>query len=213
MSNSDYRDWDRVYREYPLEELPWELGKPRRNLVDLVESSQIKPGEALDICCGAGTNPIYLAQKGFAVTALDISRKAIEIAKQKTSRARVEIQFVLGNFVTLPFKDAEFNFLLDMGCFHHVTIDDRKPFIQGIYRVLKPADGKYLLICFSDKNGLGWNHFSKEQLVDYFSRQFVFLSVEHFGSVEADGYRRYFYSILMQRRDKPCLEGHLRNIF
>lgn len=205
MTDSDYRDWDRVYREYPLAELPWELGKPRKNLVDLVESGQIKPGKALDICCGAGTNPIYLAQNGFAVTALDISRKAIEYAKEKTRRAQVEIRFVLGNFVTLPFKNTEFNFILDMGCFHHVAIDDREPFIQGLCRVLKPVEGKCLLICFSDKNGPGWNHFSKEQLVDYFSHEFIFLSAEHFGSVEADGYRRYFYSVLMQRRETPCL--------
>jgi len=205
MANSNYRDWDRVYREYPLEELPWELGRPRKNLVDLVESGQIKLGKALDICCGAGTNPIYLAQKGFIVTAIDISRKAIEYAKEKTREAHVKIQFVLGSFVTLPFKDMEFSFVLDMGCFHHVMIDDRKPFIQGVCRVLKPVEGKYLLICFSDKNGPGWNHFSKEQLTDYFSHRFIFLSTEHFHSVEADGYGRYFYSVLMQRREKPCL--------
>ncbi|MGZ9244061.1 MAG: class I SAM-dependent methyltransferase, partial [Candidatus Binatia bacterium] len=30
-------------------------------------------GTALDIACGKGRNAIYLAQRGFAVTALDIS--------------------------------------------------------------------------------------------------------------------------------------------
>jgi len=58
MTNSSYKDWDRVYRKYPLEELPWELGKPRKTLVDLVEGGKIRPGKALDICCGAGTNTV-----------------------------------------------------------------------------------------------------------------------------------------------------------
>jgi 2-polyprenyl-3-methyl-5-hydroxy-6-metoxy-1,4-benzoquinol methylase len=36
----------------------------------------------LDICCGTGTNPIYLAKNGFDVTGIDISLTAIVIAKE-----------------------------------------------------------------------------------------------------------------------------------
>lgn len=200
MANSSYKEWDRVYREYPLEELPWELGHPRRTLVELIEKGRIKPCKALDVCCGAGTNPVYLAEKGFEVTALDISKRALGHAKRKTRQAKVEIEFLLVNFVTLPFADERFEFVFDMGCFHHVTIEDREQFIQGISRVLDSRKGLYLLVCFSDKNGLAWNHFTKEQLVNYFSQEFKFESVEHFGSVEADGYRRFFYAVLMQKR-------------
>jgi len=101
--------------------------------------------------------------------------------------------------VTLPFQDGGFDFVFDMGCFHHVTVEDRERFIQGVYRVLKPTEGLYLLTCFSDKNGYAWNHFKKEQLTQYFSSRFKFLSLKHFGSVEGDGYVRYFYSVLMER--------------
>jgi len=200
MANSSYKDWDRVYREYSLEELPWELGKPRETLVNLVESGRIKPCKALDICCGAGTNTVYLAQRGFDVTAMDISRQAIKYAEQKVGRAKVEMQSVLGNFITLPFKSEEFYFVFDMGCFHHVMVEDRERFIQGLCRVLKPEKGQYLLICFSDRNGPAWNHFSKEQIRKYFSSCFKIQSIEHFGSVESDGFIRFFYAVLMQRR-------------
>ncbi len=203
MANSSYKDWDRVYRDYLLEELPWELGKPRETLVELVESGRIKPCKTLDVCCGAGTNTIYLAKRGFEVTAVEISRQAIRYAKQKTRRAKADIQFVLGSFVTLPFRDEKFCFVFDMGCFHHVTIEDRERFIRGIWRVLKPVRGQYLLTCFSDKNGPAWNHFTKDQLAQYFSSRFKFQSVEHYGSVEADGYVRYFYSVLMRRLKIP----------
>src|SRR3972149_12072790 len=115
MTDSYYKDWDRIYREYPLETWGWELGKPRKTLVDLIESGKIKQGKALDICCGAGTNTVYLAERGFEVSALDISKQAIKFAKQKAGKTKIEIQFVLGNFVTLPFKDEEFNFVLDIG--------------------------------------------------------------------------------------------------
>lgn len=62
---SEYEEWDEIYRKYPLEALPWELGRPRKILVDLVESRRIKRGKTLDLCCGAGSNTVYLAQKGF----------------------------------------------------------------------------------------------------------------------------------------------------
>jgi len=56
--NSDYEKWDRIYRKFSLEALPWELGRPREVLVDLVEKGLIPKGKALDICCGAG-NQFY----------------------------------------------------------------------------------------------------------------------------------------------------------
>jgi ubiquinone/menaquinone biosynthesis C-methylase UbiE len=63
--DSDYEEWDQIYRRYPPEALPWELGRPRKVLVDLVEKGLIKKGKALDICCGAGTNGLYLTKKAF----------------------------------------------------------------------------------------------------------------------------------------------------
>jgi 2-polyprenyl-3-methyl-5-hydroxy-6-metoxy-1,4-benzoquinol methylase len=76
-------EWDQIYRKFPLEELGWELGKPRPILVEFVEKGLIKKGKALDICCGAGTNTVYLAKQGFEVTGIDISQTAIKYAKKK----------------------------------------------------------------------------------------------------------------------------------
>jgi len=200
-----YQDWDRVYREYPLEALPWELGRPREVLVSVIDSGKVKPGKALDICCGAGTNTVYMAQKGFDVTGLDISSQAIEYARRKAREAGVKIRFIVGNALDFPFEDEEFDFVFDMGCFHHIMIEDREKFIKGLCRILKRGRSQYLLVCFSDRNGPAWNHFSKEHLVRYFSGRFKFQSVTHFGSVEADGYTRFFYIVLMRRLMKPCV--------
>jgi ubiquinone/menaquinone biosynthesis C-methylase UbiE len=140
-----------------------------------------------------------MAQNGFDVTAIDISKHALKQAMQKTRKAKVEIKFVLASFVTLPFKDDAFDFIFDLGCFHHVEVEDRPEFIHGIRRVLKP-ESKYMLICFSDRNGPAWNHFTKEQIVRHFSGKFKLIDLDHFGSVEGDGYTRFFYSVLMQPR-------------
>ena len=109
MSSSHEAGWDGIYHRYPLKRLPWELGRPREVLVDLVETQRVKPSYTLDLCCGAGTNPVYLADKGFNVTALDISDRAVEYAIEKANQARVNINFLIGDFVNLPFKKDNFN--------------------------------------------------------------------------------------------------------
>jgi len=196
---SGYEDWDRVYRSYPLEALPWELGRPRQVLVELVEKGIIKKGKALDICCGAGTNTVYLAQKGFEVTGMDISSGAVEYARERAERAQVKIRFLVENFLRLPFRDEEFDLVFDMGCFHHVRVKDRAAFIKGVRRVLKTR-GAYFLVCFSYRNGPAWNHFTKEQITQIFSEYFKINDIKHVSSVEGDGVTRHFYSVLMEKK-------------
>lgn len=42
-------------------------------------AAKLKPGRALDVACGAGRHAIWLAERGWRVTAVDYSRVAIEI--------------------------------------------------------------------------------------------------------------------------------------
>jgi ubiquinone/menaquinone biosynthesis C-methylase UbiE len=198
MSSRHDRGWDRIYHHYRPKWLPWELGKPRGVLVELVDSGRVVPGISLDLCCGAGTNPIYLAKKGFEVTALDISDGAVKYARERAYESEVDINFLVGNFWSLPFRDKEFDFAFDFGCFHHVEVNHRMTFIKGVYRVLRPK-GTYLLVCFSYKNGPSWNHFRKEQILELFRDYFRIEWIKHFSSLEADNVTRYFFEVLMER--------------
>jgi ubiquinone/menaquinone biosynthesis C-methylase UbiE len=200
LMSSNYDEWDQIYRKYPVKAWGWELGKPRPILVEFVEKGLIKKGKALDLCCGAGTNTVYLAKKGFEVTAIDISQRAIKYAKEKAGRANVKINFMIQSFVDLPFPDEEFDFVFDMGCFHHVEIEDRASFIEGVHRVLKKS-GDYLLTCFSYKNGSAWNHFTEKQLISLFSGSFEINEIKHYSSIEGDGVRRYFYTVWMKKKE------------
>lgn len=194
-----YSEWDQYYRVYPLEELGWELGKPRPILVEYLNAGLIPKGRVLDTCCGAGTNPVYLAQNGFEVLGIDISLTAIGLAKQKASKAKVAIGFVNGSFVDLAFADEVFDFVFDMGCFHHVAAEQRDAFIAGVHRVLR-RDGVYMLTCFSYRNGSGWNHFTQQEIVDLFAGLFKIEQVRHYPSLEGDGQIRFFYTVLMRKK-------------
>lgn len=197
MSSHHDVGWDRIYHRHRPECLPWELSEPRKALVELVDSRRVVPGKALDLCCGAGTNPVYLAREGFQVTALDISDKAIEYATEKARKEKVFIHFVISDFLNLPIKSREFDFVFDFGCFHHVEVKDRVTFIKGVQRVLKP-ESTYFMVCFSHMNGPAWNHLTKEQIVELFGDSFDIQRIRHVSSTEGDGITRYFYEVLME---------------
>jgi ubiquinone/menaquinone biosynthesis C-methylase UbiE len=178
--------------------MPWELGKPRKSLVELVETERIKPCKTLDLCCGAGTNPLYLAKQGFDVTAIDISDGAVKLSKKRAHEEKLEINLLVGSFLAVPFEDKMFDFVFDMGCFHHVETQNRTSFIRGVHRVLKPK-GMYFLTCFSGKNGPAWNHFTRRQIIKLFVDRFSIEWIRHVSSLEGDNVKRYFYQALMEK--------------
>lgn len=67
----DHNDWNERYNR---NELIWSA-QPNQFLVD--EVSSLSPGRALDIACGEGRNAVWLAERGWNVTAVDFSDVAI----------------------------------------------------------------------------------------------------------------------------------------
>lgn len=197
MGNQDW--WDEVYSG-PREEIPWDIGVPSEHLIDLVEKKKLKPCQALDICCGTGTEAIYLAKKGFEVSAIDVSKKAIKIAELKAEEAKVNVDFRVGNVLEMPFQDESFDFVNDRGCFHAFAPEYRKWFADEVSRVMK-ARGRYLLRCFSDKEPGDWgpHRISRQEIRNTFSDLFEICSV---GDVELRGRKgsHMGYRCLMKKK-------------
>ncbi len=92
--------WDAPYRG---ERLPgWDVGRPCSHLVRAVEDTTFKPGRAIVLGCGSGTNAIYLASKGFEVTGVDVSPTALAIAAEKARKADVEVDWMVADVSALP---------------------------------------------------------------------------------------------------------------
>ncbi len=188
-------EWDRVYREVPLEEIPWQTEEPPKQLVELIKKKKISVGVVLDICCGAGTHSAFLASKGFKVVGIDISPKAILFAKKKCKKC----VFVVGDSVRLPSKKNVFSFVFDRGCFHHMPDREKPEFVQGLDRILEER-GAYHLNCFSDKDKAFGRGLSREDIVNYFSEKFEIESIEDVTFRETgSGFVRYFYTVFMKK--------------
>jgi methylase of polypeptide subunit release factors len=74
---------------------PWDSGISPPELYDFMKKH--KPGRAIDLGCGSGTNVITLAQAGWQVMGIDFAPQAIRIAKHKIKRANVTAKLLVGD--------------------------------------------------------------------------------------------------------------------
>ncbi len=52
------------------------------------------PGSAIDLACGEGRNALWLAQRGWEVTAVDFSRVAVETGRARADRLGLEVDWI-----------------------------------------------------------------------------------------------------------------------
>jgi SAM-dependent methyltransferase len=143
---------EQIYRDMPLDKIPWNLTEPPPLLVEAVETGKIKPCRAVDLGCGAGNYAVWLAGKGFEVTGIDVSEKAIEHARALADRKGIACLFVAADlFGDMKEFLSAFDFAYDWEVLHHVFPDDRPKYIQNVHDILRP-DGTYLSLCFSEKD-------------------------------------------------------------
>lgn len=64
--------WD---AKYEASQRVWS-GQPNQRLVE--QAADLRPGRALDVGCGEGADAIWLARRGWEVTAVDVSTVALE---------------------------------------------------------------------------------------------------------------------------------------
>src|SRR2546425_10965996 len=113
--------WEDAYKTVP----PWDVGRPQPAFVELVRAGELSKGRVLDVGCGTGENALYLAENGFSVTGVDLSSRAVAVARAKTAEKRLTIDFRAGNVLSLGFKDGLFDSVIDSGLFHTFTDYDR----------------------------------------------------------------------------------------
>lgn len=96
-------EWD---ERYSRSEHIWS-GEPNAALVD--EAAELTPGRALDVGCGEGADAIWLAGRGWQVTALDVSIVALDRALEAATRAGVEIEWLHAGLLDADLEPATFD--------------------------------------------------------------------------------------------------------
>lgn len=118
---------------------------PEKSLVDNIE--YLKDGSVLDIACGDGRNSLFLLEKGFKVTGVDFSSKALERLKRFASRENYTVK-------TMKIDLSELDALSNIGVFDNIIINHyrlSKEVLANIHNYI--SDNGILFVC-----GFGHKH-------------------------------------------------------
>jgi arsenite methyltransferase len=108
---------------------------------ELVRLCHIGPdGYVLDVGCGAGATPSYLAKEvGCRVVAVDLREGMIARARERAEKERVEerVEFRVADARDLPFEDGLFDAVL---CESVATfVEEKQQVVDELTRVLRPG--------------------------------------------------------------------------
>lgn len=154
------------YRGVP----PWDIGHPQREFVRLAESGEVN-GDLIDVGCGTGEHALFFASRGHKVLGVDSAPLAIEKARQNATERGSAAEFKTWDALDLASLGRKFQTALDSGLFHVFPDRERKAYVKGLAAVVLPG-GKYFMLCFSDKEPLGWGgprRVSRKEIEESFS--------------------------------------------
>jgi SAM-dependent methyltransferase len=97
-------EWDARYGE--SDGAMWS-GRPNGRLV--TEIADFEPGRALDVGCGEGADAVWLARRGWTVTAIDVSDIAIGRARKAAELVGVAVEWVCGDALQTRFPAGSFD--------------------------------------------------------------------------------------------------------
>ncbi|MEO3778729.1 class I SAM-dependent methyltransferase [Micromonospora sp. B11E3] len=134
----DRADWDARYASAP--ELVW-TAEPNRFVV--AETADLPPGRALDLAAGEGRNAVWLAGRGWRVTAVDFSAVAVRRGRDLARERGVDIDWQVADVITYrPEADA---FDLVLVAYLHLPQPDRATVLRQAAAAVRPG-GSFVLV-------------------------------------------------------------------
>jgi SAM-dependent methyltransferase len=149
----DRESYDELYRSTPA---VWS-GRPNRQLV--VEAADLPPGTALDAGSGEGGDALWLAERGWRVTAVDFSAvalaRAAAVARARGAADRIEWRQEDLDGWTPPAD----RFDLVTAHYLHATWSDRPGMFRGLAAAVAPS-GTLLVVghLLGEHGGHGQHH-------------------------------------------------------
>ena len=201
--------WDAVYRS---NQTPWDTGRPDPQLKAYLAANLTPGRRVLELGCGTGTNAVFLARRGFLVTAFDLSKLAIARAKRKAKEASTTVDFLVRNATRFNLSK-HFDWAFDRGCYHSLSKPQAAKYRASLLKHLDPGS-HLLLLCFSDKEPLqqgrgqlpasgciGPRRISKADLIHEFGAEFEIRSIADFRfDPNLPGFSPHGYAVLLVKK-------------
>jgi thioredoxin reductase len=134
--------WEERYRSKPA---VWS-GRPNPQLI--AEAADLPPGRALDVGCGEGADAVWLAERGWRVTAVDIAATALERAAAHAESVggdvAARIEWARADLRVQPPAEAAYD-LVSAQYMLHLPVDDRRELCARLAAAVAPG-GTLLIV-------------------------------------------------------------------
>ena len=131
-------DWD---ARYAAVDLVWGT-EPNRFVA--AELGNVEPaGRALDLACGEGRNAIWLASRGWQVTAADFSMVALERGRKLAAERDVELEWVEADVTTFGPEPSAYALVLIL--YLQVPASDRGRVLDHAAAALAPGGELFMV--------------------------------------------------------------------
>jgi SAM-dependent methyltransferase len=144
-------DWD---DSYSGPSPPWDIGRPQPAFVRLAEAGLLT-GALLDAGCGTGEQTILAARHKARALGIDVSPRAIEMARGKAADRGVDCRFEVLDALRIDTLGQIFDTVVDSGLFHVLDDTARLGYVTALHAALRPG-GHFQLMCFSDRQPGDW---------------------------------------------------------
>jgi cyclopropane fatty-acyl-phospholipid synthase-like methyltransferase len=189
-------------QRYAQSNIPWDSGKPSKELIRVLKAAKLTGQTALEIGCGTGTNAIELARHGFKVTAVDSVEQAISIAHGKAGDAQVSVDFRVADVLTQNLG-GPYDVLFDRGVYHVLRMVDLAKF-QNLLKRVSRRGSWYLSLAGNSKETKIENGppvVSEQEIRAELGPLFDIMELREFRfSTNQSGFHPLAWSILMRRK-------------
>lgn len=103
VGDSDEAVWN---ERYASAERVW---SGETNVALVAEVSHLQPGRALDVGCGEGADVVWLASRGWDVTALDVSHVALQRAAIAAEQSGLRVKWIHAGLVEAKLTSGDFD--------------------------------------------------------------------------------------------------------
>jgi SAM-dependent methyltransferase len=139
--------WD---AKYAGSDFLWSA-EPNRFLI--AETESLAPGRALDLACGEGRHAVWLAQRGWQVTAVDFSTVALDKAERLAQSRNVDVEWIAADLLEYE-PDGPFDFVVVL--YLQLPAEERRLVLGRAADAL--GRGGTLLVCGHDLTNLTEGH-------------------------------------------------------
>lgn len=138
----DSSDWDQRYASRDR------LWSPAPNDVLVAAVAGLRPGRALDLGCGEGADALWLAERGWKVTAVDFSSVALERARAAARSRGLELCWVRADLRSYMPSNAPFDLVTLL--FIHLPPAERPALLARTAALVAP--GGTLIVAGHDRS-------------------------------------------------------------